>query len=288
MSKKIQVGFLVSYDYELLKTSIPTVYDEADTIFLAIDIQRKTWNGADFFIEDSFFDWIKTFDTQNKIVLYEDVFSVKGYTTMECEIRERNMLSKKMGIGNWLIQIDADEYFVDFKKFVSDLRQYDQFLDEPEKNPIQIAAFWAMLYKYTDKGILYVDKPLKAIFATNYPNYTVGRRIKGRTIYTDNIVLHESLSRSEEELRMKLNNWGHNSQINSEFLEKWIKVNENNYTEFENFYFIEPERWKKLGYFPTKEMKEIKKWVAASPTLHLSKANLFLKNIAQWFNYLFK
>lgn len=287
MSKKIQVGFLVSYDYELLKTSIPTIYEEADTIFLAIDIQRKTWKGEAIFINDAFFEWIKSFDAQNKIVIYEDLFFVDGYTTMQCEIRERHMLSEKMGIGNWLIQIDADEYFVDFKKFVSDLRKYDSYLEAPAKRPIQIAAFWAMLYKYTENGILYVDKPLKAVFATNYPNYTVGRRIKGRTIYTDNIVLHESLSRSEEELRMKLDNWGHNSQINTDFLSKWIKVNETNYTLFENFYFIEPERWKKLGYFPTKEIKEIKKWVEKSPSLHLSKLALAFKNLGQKIKFFF-
>ena len=37
---KIQVGFLVSYDYDLLRNAIPLVYDFADSIFLAIDIDR--------------------------------------------------------------------------------------------------------------------------------------------------------------------------------------------------------------------------------------------------------
>ena len=26
------------------------------------------------------------------------------------------MLAEKMGIGNWIVQVDCDEYFVDFKK----------------------------------------------------------------------------------------------------------------------------------------------------------------------------
>ena len=33
--KKIQVGFLLSYDYEKLKNSIPPVYNSADAIFIA-------------------------------------------------------------------------------------------------------------------------------------------------------------------------------------------------------------------------------------------------------------
>ena len=117
--KKIQVGFLVSYDYELLKNSLPRVYEESDTIILAIDKERKTWNGDSFSINDSFFAWIKEIDILNKVSIYEDDFYVADLSTMECEVRERKMLSEKMGIGNWLIQLDADEYFIDFEGFVN-------------------------------------------------------------------------------------------------------------------------------------------------------------------------
>ena len=50
---KIQVGFLVSYDYELLKNAIPPIYEDSDTIFLAIDKNRKTWKGSDIAIDES-------------------------------------------------------------------------------------------------------------------------------------------------------------------------------------------------------------------------------------------
>ena len=87
----------------------------------------------------------------------------------------------------------------------------------------------------------------KAIFATNFPNYKTGRRIKERQIYTNNIVLHESLSRTEDELRFKLENWGHNIDLDKGFLDKWIVVNENNYKEYKDFYYLQPKRWKSLG-----------------------------------------
>jgi hypothetical protein len=288
MSGKIQVGFLVSYDYDLLKTAIPTIYGESDTVFLAIDSNRKTWKGEDFSIDDSFFDWIKNYDKDQKIVIYEDDFFVSTFTTMQCEVRERRMLSEKMGIGNWLIQIDADEYFVDFKSFVAQLRKYDHYLSPEVNKNIQIGIFQINLYKYTQSGMLYVDKPMKAIVATNSPNYIAGRRIKAQTIYLNSIVLHESLSRSEDDLRFKLQNWGHNSQINQEFLNKWLIVNEDNYQQFEDFYYIEPERWKKLGFFPTKNMHEVKKWVESSKNLSVSSTTLFFKNGGQWFKFLFK
>ncbi|MGL2993901.1 hypothetical protein [Flavobacterium sp. TSSA_36] len=288
MSGKIQVGYLVSYDYELLKNSIPTIYNEADNVFLAIDINRRTWNGENYVIDDTFFEWIEAYDVEKKIVVYEDNFYVSNLTTMECEIRERKMLSEKMGIGNWLIQIDCDEYFVNFQHFVKELSKYNSYLEMPIRKPIQIAAFWLILYKYTTNGILYVDKPTKAIFATNSPNYTVGRRIKAQTIYLNSMILHESLSRTEEALRFKLQNWGHNSQINQEFLNKWLIVDEDNYHQFEDFYYIEPERWKKLGFFPTKNMNEVKKWVESSKNLSISNTSLFFKNGGQWFKFLFK
>ena len=43
--KKIHVGFLLSYDYEKLKLSLPPVYKYSDAIFIAMDINNKTWSG---------------------------------------------------------------------------------------------------------------------------------------------------------------------------------------------------------------------------------------------------
>ena len=58
------------------------------------------------------------------------------------DTRERTMLSEKMGIGNWLIQIDSDEYFIDFEDFIKQLRKYNHYLDNPEK----------IKFKYLDGG----------------------------------------------------------------------------------------------------------------------------------------
>lgn len=280
--KKIHVGFLLSYDYEKLKLSIPPVYKAADKIFIAEDMNKKTWSGNEFVIDKSFYAWLEEFDVDNKIEFYRDNFYIPELTAIENDTRERHLLSLKMGIGNWLIQIDSDEYFADFESFVSNLRKYDHYLDNPEKNKIQFAGFWIIIYKYTEKGILYVNKPMKAIFATNYPNYKYARRTNERTVYFDNLVLHESIARTEEELRYKLKNWGHNEEVNSGFMKKWITVDETNYDKFENFYYIEPKRWKKLDYLPTRQISEVK------CKIKLSKRYLIMKNFGQWFKFLLK
>lgn len=286
--KKIHVGFLLSYDYEKLKYSIPPVYNESDRIFIAKDKELRTWSGQKFSIDDDFFRWLEEIDVDNKIEIYEDNFYIPALTALENDTRERHLLSLKMGIGNWLIQVDSDEYFLNFKKFIADLRQYDHFLDNPEKHKIQIACFWIIIYKYTEKGILYIDKPMKAIFATNYPNYKCARRTDERVIYTNNLVMHESLSRSEEELALKVSNWGHNDEVNVEFMKKWTQIDETNYKEYTDLYYIEPERWKRLNFFPTKNVKEIFQFIEKNKSLKLSKYKLLLKNLGQWFKFLIK
>lgn len=286
--KKIQVGFLMSYDYEKLKKSIPPVYKEADTIFIAIDKEYRTWSGNKIVIDPAIFEWIKTFDTDNKIIFYRDDFYIPELSAIENDTRERHLLSLKMGIGNWLIQVDADEIFLDFEKFIKELRKYDSYLDNPEKKHIQIAGFWVNLYKYTDNGILYVNAPHKFILATNFPNYECARRTNKRVIYTNTVVLHETLARTEEELRFKIENWGHNVDVNDAFLEKWISVNESNYKDMKDFYYIEPDRWKKLGYLDSHNMEELKKLAENNNDFNISKLYLFSKNFGQWFKHLFK
>ena len=289
--KKIQVGFLVSYDYLLLKNAIPQVYKEADTIFLAIDKDRKTWNGAGIEIANDFFDWIKEIDVDKKIKIYEDNFYRPELTTMECEVRERKMLAEQMGIGNWIIQLDADEYFINFKRFVNFLRSKDHYLLDPERKKIQIQPFHVSLYKKTDRGYLYVKDATKTVVATNFPDYKVGRKTGGRVLYFNALILHESLARDRDDLITKLTNWGHNTEVDLEgFMKKWDAVNESNYTEMQDFFFLEPEKWKYLDFIEGSNFSELFKNFKNDKEEGLYKSNFFIfkKNLGQFFKHLFK
>lgn len=287
--KKIHVGFLLSYDYEKLKKSIPPVYKSADRIFIAIDKELRTWSGEKFTVDPSFFDWLKTFDTKNKIELYTDDFYVPDLKAIENDNRERKMLSKKMGIGNWLVQVDSDEYFFNFENYVKDLRKYDSYLDNPKKKNIQIAAFLINLYKYSDGGILYVKEPTRGVMATNYPNYKVARNTRKRIVYTQNLLLHESIARTEAELLFKFENWGHNLDFRDKdaFMVKWRTTNKSNYKEREDFFYIEPEKWKNLNYAEGETLKDIANNMDLKAIMP-SKMFIAGKNFGQWFKFLFK
>jgi hypothetical protein len=286
--KEIRVGFLMSYDYKLLKNSIPLVYKKADSIMIALDENLRTWSGGNFEIDDSFFLWLKSFDIEKKITIYRDDFFDSNLNAMENEVKERKMLASKMGIGNWLIQIDSDEYFVDFKKFTEELKLRNKYLNNPEKNQIQIAGYYVNLYKYTEDGILYVSKPRNQKFATNYPSYVTGRNTKKQVIYIPSLVIHECLSRSEEEIRTKFTNWGHSHQVDiDKFLNKWRKINQSNYSKFENLFYLKPELWKKLNYVEGKSITEISRNLNYQELMP-SRSFLISKNFGQWFKFLYK
>ncbi|MCP9199977.1 hypothetical protein MKO06_08670 [Gramella sp. GC03-9] len=286
--KKIQVGFLMSYDYELLRNSIPLVYEHSDSITIALDINFRTWTGERFTVQESFFNWLEEMDTKNKIQVYKDDFYDPNMDPMENEVRERKMLAERMGTRNWIIQIDSDEYFTDFEAFTLELRNRDKYLINPEKNKIQIAGYYVNLYKYTNDGILYVSGVRNQKFATNYPNYVTGRNTKERVIYVPVIVIHECLSRSEEEIKQKLSNWGHSHQIKADaFLEKWRKVDETNFKEFQNFFYLEPEKWKSLEFIKGRSLQQLSKKLSERK-LEPSRFYLAKKNFGQWFKFLFK
>ncbi len=285
--KKIHVGFLLSYDYKKLQISIPLVYEYADRIFIAQDENFTTWNGNKFEVEEDFFLWLKQIDTKNKIELYKDNFYVPELTAIQNDTRERHMLSLKMGIGNWLIQIDSDEYIPDFKGFVTQLRKYDHYLDNPKKTPVQISGFHVDIYKYLDDGLLYVTNTCKVLLATNYPNYKLARQSYERVIYLNTLVFHESLARTEEELQFKLKNWGHNHELNKEFLSKWKSASKDNYKEIKNVFYLNPTQWKSLGYLPTKDFYEVNKNIKNIDIQQITPLYLLFKNFGQWFKYKF-
>ncbi len=284
--KKIHVGFLLSYDYEKLKQSIPPVYDQSDAIFIAMDKEQRTWSGNTFEIDPDFFEWLRDFDVDNKITIYKDDFCIEELNAIQNDTKERYMLSQKMGIGNWLVQVDADEVFIDFENFVKTLRRFDHYLDNPKAHPIQIAGFLINIYKYVDDGILYVNEPTRVLLATNYPNYKVARKTKERIIYTDNVLMHECLSRTEEELQFKFENWGHKHQLNNEFFDKWRNANSKTYKSIKNVFYIEPEKWKALSFFGTQNFTKIKQLIDSEASLKPSSFYLFKKNFGQWFKFL--
>lgn len=257
----IKAGFLISYDCEYLKIALPLIYscDDICEIYLAIDKDFKTWNGEDFSIPESFFEWIEDFDTKNKITIYRDHFYIPELSTIDCDTRERRMLSERMGKCDWYIQIDSDEYIVDIQKFVNKLKQIS---NEMPNEKLSVAGKIVMLFK--EKGDeLYVVNPIKELIwlATNAPNYQYARaNLKQKLIKTETLVVHQSWARSEEEISQKIRNWGHMKDFDvHQFYDDWKDLDSTNYKNWKNFHPLTPNEWQSLSRIKGYQIEEFNK-----------------------------
>jgi hypothetical protein len=263
----IKVGYLVSYDYNMLLTSVRLLYDDADKIIVSIDENRKTWSGNTFEIPVSFFDEVKAFDTKNKIEFYFDNFYVPEITPMECETRQRNLLLRQMGKG-WKIQLDVDEYAYDFRKLVNYLKKYWYLNLAPKFTPINLRGKLVTLYRELPDGFLYIENDERFSFITNQNYYTYTRNNdKIRSHYTHFNVIHQSWARTEDEIQMKIKNWGHRDDFDTEkYFDFWKGLNSSNYKEYRDIHPMSPSVWNELFYLKSNSIEEfIEKYAAANP-----------------------
>ena len=246
---RINVGYLLSYDYELVFYSIAQLYEDVDHIILAIDKDNLTWTGNNFSIPNSFFQRIKELDTSHKIEIYKDTFYLTDLTPMQCEIRERNMLLARMGKG-WNIQLDVDEYILDFKTLKNYLKKYSLLLLFPSLTPIYFQGTLITLYKKTNEGFLFINDQLKLPYITNQINNVGSRR--NYNVYNHligNIIVHQSWARELEEIITKVKNWGHVHDFDTEkYIEFWRHVDEGNFKTINDFHPVSPKAWDKLHY----------------------------------------
>ncbi len=249
---EIKVGIPISYDYDMLRHSLPCIYADADRIWLAVDKNRRSWSGKDFEIPESFFEWLRAFDTDGKIELYEDDFAPEGLTPMECDKHERLLLHRRMGSGGWRIQLDSDEYFIDFGKFADYLRRLN-----PRK-PYMVSALWLTLFKHDPgHGYFAISNKWPFPLASNDDRILRWSDVpKGVTaIEAPFVVLHETWSRSPEGLWKKLTNWSHSRDFDiQKFYDFWMGISRENYMDILDFHPLEPQAWHKLDYLEAEDI----------------------------------
>lgn len=285
MKHKIKIGFLISYDYRFLYTALKMVYGYADEIILAIDINRTTWAGQKFDLANDFFDKVDAIDVGKKITIFEDNFYIPTLSAIENDTRERNMLSEKMAGNCWKLQIDSDEYFLNFKEVYKFLRKHRYFLSKPHLNQVNLRAKWVTLFRKTENGYLYIDNDEHFAFAVNNSGKHVFARdldwVTNREVYTNYKAVHQSWAREPDEILQKVNNWGHKDDFDTKkFFDFWNTVNEDNYTQFTNIHPIAPEKWPKLEFIACSDAEDfIKKYNELHPTVPKTKvsARLFKK-----------
>lgn len=253
----IKVSYLVSYDYEMFLTSVSQLYDYVDRIVVSIDKDRKTWSGNNFEIPDSFFEEVKRFDKNNKIDFYFDTFYLTHLTPMENETRQRNLVLSKLGKG-WKIQLDVDEYIYDFKTVAKYLDKYIFLTYFPRLTPICLKGKLITLYRELAEGYLFIENNEQFPFITNQDNNTHTRNNnKVRNFQTNIKVIHQSWARSEKQIFIKIKNWGHRDDFNTqEYFEFWRSLSIENYKSAFNFHPLSPNVWNKLVFLKSANVNE--------------------------------
>lgn len=248
---KIKVGYVLSYDYNMFLTSVDQLYQFVDKIFVAIDKDRKSWSGNDFEIPDSFFKEVKLYDVKNKIEFYFDSFYVPELKPMQCETRERNLLLKKMGKG-WLMQVDVDEYIYDFEKIVMFLRKHWYLNVFPKLTPVVFKGVFVTLFKELSDGYLFIENNERFLLITNCTRFDVARNKFNASSHLTGIkVIHQSWARTEEQILLKINNWGHSDDFNTqEYFKFWKNLDSVNFSSYKNIHPLTPQLWDKLYFLP--------------------------------------
>ncbi len=239
----ISLGILVSYDYEFLKISMPKIYNYVNFILLAIDKNQMTWKGEQFVIPDSFFQWLEIFDIEKKIhfYYYEVDFSMPS---MEIETHLRNEMGKRMPKSDWYMQIDTDEYIINAEDLVSELSN----INYQNNSQIMVYTKYLPMFKSDEDNVFLIDVAEKCPVFTNIPKYDTARLSHfAQKVYSEIYFLHQSWDRKEEEILMKIKNWGHNSDFNIyNYFNFWKTINKFNYNYIYNFHPIYPEKWNRL------------------------------------------
>jgi hypothetical protein len=290
MKDKIKVGFCIAYDWYLLEYSLPLVYDASDEICLSIDVNRTSWSGLRYsFDEEGFRELVSRIDKGKKIRLLEENFYDKSLSPMQNEVRQRNRMAAFLGEGGWHIQLDCDEYFVDYKGFIKYLEQ----LPKARTSRVNVCCAWIVLYKKTENGFLYVNPERKDNLyfiqvASRHPNYEHGRRNGDFNICAPFYLVHQSWARSSSEILEKVENWGHSNEFDSKsYFDKWNIIDENNYAEVRNFHPTEPELFPSLCFEKGKTIPELLKNIKYKDLIFLSPFELLIRN-SRWISRLKK
>lgn len=243
----IKLGYCVAYDWELLRYSIPKIYEHCDVICLSIDKNRQSWTGERFsWDEKEFRNLLTEIDPENKIKVYEDAFYNPALLPMQNEVAQRNKIARFLGDGGWHIQLDTDEYFLNFKGFVTYLKEFKS------NRKVNICCPMINLYKFIPEGVLWIrpfhfEEVEYFPIATQNPAYQYGRRNGDFNIFTEFSILHQSWARSEYEMEEKLKNWGHAKDFDIEkYFELWKNANVDTYSSYVNFHHLHPSTWPAL------------------------------------------
>lgn len=251
----LSVGFLFAYDGSYLRQSLPAIYTYSDHILICMDSQCVTLTGNRYEEDTAILEWLSLFDSEKKIRWVKEPFFQDGLSPQQVVMRMRNEMLRQMPESDWYIQLDTDEYFLDFGGF-------RQWLEQTGKRPVPtlVQVAWKTMFKQVGKGFLMIGGRKECIgVAINIPENTGERQheqaAREEAPFT---LLHQSWARSEHEIRQKIANWSHARDFDGKaFFRTWQQCGSGNYRFYRNFHPIYGPNWEYLEWVEAAGINEL-------------------------------
>lgn len=264
---RIGVAMVVQNDAETVERAVSAFYPEVEAVIVTSDL-RRGWTGSKIQPDDTLAR-VRALDVSNKVWIVEGDFA-QSSDPMTNETAQRQfaadvLVAKRPDI-DWVVQLDADEVFLDFRTFKTYLGQLPGIT--------RLVQWWLIpIFKELCDGKFLVvtdlnSKPMLESFNLAHrpgatlslarrpqtPRISLGGRI--RWIHTpnseltrDNAVLHFSWAKSERRVREKIQTFAHAYDFDTElFLRLWQDCSLN-WRELRNFHPLYPAVWPRLSQF---------------------------------------
>lgn len=264
MIKKSAIS-LISYDCHMLVNSIKSYYNYVDEIILGLDESRISWSKNSFsFDENKLYTDLSVIDGDNKIKIIEGNFHKSG-VPIDNDTHERNLL-KSTCEYDWVFSIDADEELINASEFFT----FYIPLVEHYYDKIDLLFSWILPYKEFNDCYLVIANEDNSIFMKDTQGFVTAKKNtftycrwtnNERKVLSPLGMLHYSFCRSDEELNLKINNYGHSNLTKSDpFYSIREKVTLDNFQQLVNFKTSDMGiQWPKLVKLPKEQYKAILK-----------------------------
>jgi hypothetical protein len=272
---RIGAVMVVQNDAETVEKALTSFYDQVERIVVSTDPKRG-WSGAPI-TPDETLERVRALDRARKIEILEDDFC-KYDNAMKNETWQREVSAKRLnelspGL-DWIVQIDADEEFLDFGQVKGTLGMLPPWTRG-------VYWRWIQLFQILDDGRYLVitdpeghpvlepfplaHRPHAPLQAARHVQQAISNsllrrllllefKVLGRGRY-DRGVLHYSYAKSEKRIREKLATWGHIGDFDTgKFFELWQR-SKTDWEGIRDFHPVYPIAWPALKPFTPDELR---------------------------------
>lgn len=238
---------LAAYDWRMLPASIASYYAYADEIIVGLDVNRRSWSGTQFGLDDR--DLAEALSPYtDKITVVTDDFFNAHQSPLQNDRAERERLAKSAR-NNWVVEVDADEVLSDA----------DALLAAMESCPPGCQVYaqeWTQVYKVISDTALVVTPSLQlCALATRSRARKLARQTGEPPVVAPVEVVHWTMGRDEADLVQKLASWSHSHQVRPGFLDQWRSVTLENYRAAKDLHYFRASAWPGLRAVPVSQLR---------------------------------